>query len=77
MDENNAELNSMYLPRIVHLKTDKKNFGFNLKGPLSSGGTMRSLNGGLYPPLHYIYSMDVHHCAIKSDLKIYDTILEM
>lgn len=73
----NTQNNEMYIPRIVNLKTSKKSFGFHLKGPNVSGGQMRYLNGCLYPPLHYIYSMDVHSSAIKSNLKIYDTILEM
>jgi len=38
-------------PHIVTIVKTETGFGFNVRGQVSEGGTLRSINGQLYPPL--------------------------
>ncbi|ESO07789.1 hypothetical protein HELRODRAFT_191040 [Helobdella robusta] len=63
--------------RILTITRDECGFGFNVRGPMSEGGPMKSLNGELYAPLQYVSAVMERGSAHKSGLLVGDRILEI
>lgn len=49
MNNTNKDHNSG--PRVVAIAKNETGFGFNVRGQVSEGGPLRSINGELYAPL--------------------------
>ena len=49
-------------PRDVVIEKGDAGFGFNVRGQVSAGGQLKSINGVLYPPLQHV-SMVMHQGA--------------
>ncbi|CAG2171654.1 unnamed protein product, partial [Oppiella nova] len=41
-------------PRVVSIYKSETGFGFNVRGQVSEGGPLRSINGELYAPLQHV-----------------------
>lgn len=41
-------------PRVVTIYKTETGFGFNVRGQVSEGGPLRSINGELYAPLQHV-----------------------
>lgn len=52
-------------------------FGFNVKGQVSEGGQLRSLNGVLYAPLQHVSAVLPGGAAEKAGLLRGDRILQV
>lgn len=40
-------------PRVVRIVKSESGYGFNVRGQVSEGGQLRSINGELYAPLQH------------------------
>ncbi len=52
-------------------------FGFNVKGQVSEGGQLRSINGELYAPLQHVSAVLRNGAAERAGLLKGDRILEV
>lgn len=52
-------------------------FGFNVRGQVSEGGQLRSINGELYAPLQHVSAVLENGAAEKAGIKKGDRILEV
>lgn len=52
-------------------------FGFNVKGQVSEGGQLRSLNGQLYAPLQHVSAVLADGAAERANLRRGDRILQV
>ncbi|VDK50077.1 unnamed protein product [Cylicostephanus goldi] len=52
-------------------------FGFNVKGQVSEGGQLRSLNGQLYAPLQHVSAVLPDGAAERANLRRGDRILQV
>ena len=41
-------------PHVVSIHKTETGFGFNVRGQVSEGGTLKSINGELYAPLQHV-----------------------
>ena len=64
-----------YAPRYVKIKKGERGFGFNVRGQVSEGGQLRSINGTLYPPLQMISAVLEDGPADRAGVLIGDRIL--
>ncbi|XP_054103416.1 sorting nexin-27 isoform X4 [Callithrix jacchus] len=44
-------------PRVVRIVKSESGYGFNVRGQVSEGGQLRSINGELYAPLQHVYNV--------------------
>ena len=72
-----ASQNNPYEPRSVVLKKGDRGFGFNVRGQVSEGGQLKSINGVLYPPLQMISAVLEGGPAEEAGIMIGDRILEV
>eukprot|EP00794_Sanderia_malayensis_P009750 gene9750-10747_t len=66
-----------YQPRKVILKKGERGFGFNVRGQVSEGGQLKSINGRLYPPLQMISAVLEGGPAERAGVLVADRILEV
>ncbi len=66
-----------YEPRKVLLRKGERGFGFNVRGQVSEGGQLKSINGMLYPPLQMISAVLEGGPAEENGIMIGDRILEV
>jgi len=64
-------------PRIVSFQKTDTGFGFNVRGQVSEGGPLRSINGELYAPLQHVSAVLEFGAAEKAGIKKGDRILEV
>ncbi|XP_002732720.1 sorting nexin-27-like [Saccoglossus kowalevskii] len=64
-------------PRIVHIVKSETGFGFNVRGQVSEGGQLKSINGELYAPLQHVSAVLEGGAAEKAGLFKGDRILEV
>ena len=64
-----------YAPRLLKIKKGERGFGFNVRGQVSEGGQLRSINGTLYPPLQMISAVLENGPAANAGIQIGDRIL--
>lgn len=73
--ETNRRLHSG--PRIVTIYKTETGFGFNVRGQVSEGGQLRSINGELYAPLQHVSAVLDGGAAEKAGIRKGDRILEV
>ena len=66
-----------YGPRVVLLIRGPNGFGFNVRGQVSEGGQLRSINGELYAPLQHVSAVLEDGPAHRGGILIGDRILEV
>lgn len=66
-----------YGPRVVTVHKTETGFGFNVRGQISEGGVLKSINGVLYAPLQHISAVLEGGAAQKAGLRKGDRILEV
>uniref|UniRef100_A0A915AX26 Sorting nexin-27 n=2 Tax=Parascaris univalens TaxID=6257 RepID=A0A915AX26_PARUN len=64
-------------PHLVTIVKSDTGFGFNVKGQVSEGGQLRSINGELYAPLQHVSAVMHHGAAEKAGLLKGDRILQV
>ncbi|KAL5277737.1 SNX27 family protein [Megaselia abdita] len=64
-------------PRCVTIYKSETGFGFNVRGQISEGGQLRSINGELYAPLQHVSAVLENGAAEKAGIKKGDRILEV
>lgn len=64
-------------PRVVTIYKTETGFGFNVRGQISEGGQLRSINGQLYAPLQHVSACLCNGAAEKAGIKKGDRILEV
>lgn len=64
-------------PRVVTIYKTETGFGFNVRGQISEGGQLRSINGQLYAPLQHVSACLNNGAAEKAGIKKGDRILEV
>lgn len=68
---------SPFGPRVVTIYKTETGFGFNVRGQVSEGGQLRSINGELYAPLQHVSAVLDNGAAEKAGIKKGDRILEV
>ncbi|KAL9986983.1 hypothetical protein ACROYT_G001215 [Oculina patagonica] len=66
-----------YGPRLIELHRGENGFGFNVRGQVSEGGQLRSINGELYAPLQHVSAVLESGPAHRGGVRIGDRILEV
>lgn len=64
-------------PRVVKIVKTETGFGFNVRGQVSEGGQLKSINGELYAPLQHVSAVLDGGAAEVAGLKKADRILEV
>jgi len=64
-------------PRVVKIVKSETGFGFNVRGQVSEGGQLRSINGQLYAPLQHVSAVLKGGAADKAGIIKGDRILEV
>jgi len=64
-------------PRVVTINKTETGFGFNVRGQVSEGGPLRSINGELYAPLQHVSAVLEGGAAEKAGISKGDRILEV
>lgn len=80
-DSNNQRVENMKViatgPRVVTIKKTETGFGFNVRGQVSEGGQLRSINGELYAPLQHVSAVLDRGAAEQAGIRKGDRILEV
>ncbi|XP_074614990.1 sorting nexin-27-like isoform X1 [Acropora palmata] len=66
-----------YGPRLIELQRGENGFGFNVRGQVSEGGQLKSINGELYAPLQHVSAVLESGPAHSGGVRIGDRILEV
>ncbi|KAJ1521892.1 hypothetical protein ONE63_002230 [Megalurothrips usitatus] len=64
-------------PRVVTITKTDTGFGFNVRGQVSEGGQLRSINGELYAPLQHVSAVLVGGAAERAGVRKGDRILQV
>lgn len=64
-------------PRVVTINKTETGFGFNVRGQVSEGGQLRSINGELYAPLQHVSAVLDQGAAEQAGIRKGDRILEV
>ena len=64
-------------PRIVSISKTDTGFGFNVRGQVSEGGQLRSINGELYAPMQHVSAVLEGGAAQRAGIRKGDRILEV
>lgn len=64
-------------PRVVTIYKTETGFGFNVRGQVSEGGPLKSINGELYAPLQHVSAVLEGGAAEKAGIRRGDRILEV
>ncbi|MGH0189637.1 UNVERIFIED_CONTAM: hypothetical protein FKN15_037119 [Acipenser sinensis] len=63
-------------PRLVRIVKSDSGYGFNVRGQVSEGGQLRSINGELYAPLQHVSAVLPGGAADRAGISKGDRILE-
>eukprot|EP00061_Rhincodon_typus_P009568 g33180.t1 len=63
-------------PRLVKIIKSETGYGFNVRGQVSEGGQLRSINGELYAPLQHVSAVLPGGAAERAGVRKGDRILE-
>ncbi|XP_057303396.1 sorting nexin-27-like [Hydractinia symbiolongicarpus] len=74
-DDDSSPVKDPYGPRVVKIRKGERGFGFNVRGQVSEGGQLRSINGTLYPPLQMISAVLDGGPADRAGVLVGDRIL--
>ncbi|TRY74323.1 hypothetical protein DNTS_032024 [Danionella cerebrum] len=64
-------------PRVVRIVKSESGYGFNVRGQVSEGGQLRSINGELYAPLQHVSAVLPGGAADRAGIVKGDRILEV
>ncbi|XP_062454047.1 sorting nexin-27 isoform X5 [Rhea pennata] len=64
-------------PRVVRIVKSESGYGFNVRGQVSEGGQLRSINGELYAPLQHVSAVLGGGAADRAGVRKGDRILEV
>ncbi|CAH1173632.1 unnamed protein product [Phaedon cochleariae] len=64
-------------PRVVTINKTDTGFGFNVRGQVSEGGQLKSINGELYAPLQHVSAVLDRGAAEQAGIRKGDRILEV
>lgn len=64
-------------PRLVRIIKSDSGYGFNVRGQVSEGGQLRSINGELYAPLQHVSAVLPGGAADSAGISKGDRILEV
>lgn len=64
-------------PRAITICKTETGFGFNVRGQVSEGGQLRSINGELYAPLQHVSAVLDQGAAELAGIRKGDRILEV
>lgn len=64
-------------PRVVRIVKSESGYGFNVRGQVSEGGQLRSINGELYAPLQHVSAVLAGGAAERAGIAKGDRILEV
>uniref|UniRef100_A0A673JGI1 Sorting nexin-27-like n=1 Tax=Sinocyclocheilus rhinocerous TaxID=307959 RepID=A0A673JGI1_9TELE len=64
-------------PRLVRIVKSDSGYGFNVRGQVSEGGQLRSINGELYAPLQHVSAVLQGGAADRAGISKGDRILEV
>lgn len=64
-------------PRVVRIIKSESGYGFNVRGQVSEGGQLRSINGELYAPLQHVSAVLPGGAADRAGIVKGDRILEV
>lgn len=64
-------------PHVVTILKSETGFGFNVRGQVSEGGPLRSINGELYAPLQHVSAVLENGAAENAGIRKGDRILEV
>jgi len=64
-------------PRLVRIVKSDSGYGFNVRGQVSEGGQLRSINGELYAPLQHVSAVLPGGAADRAGISKGDRILEV
>lgn len=64
-------------PRVIELSKGPSGFGFNVRGQVSEGGQLKSINGELYAPLQHVSAVVEGGPAQLGGVRVFDRILEV
>ncbi|KAG0418410.1 hypothetical protein HPB47_004875 [Ixodes persulcatus] len=64
-------------PRVVTICKTETGFGFNVRGQVSEGGPLKSINGELYAPLQHVSAVLEGGAAEEAGIRRGDRILEV
>ena len=64
-------------PRVVTIVKSETGFGFNVRGQVSEGGQLRSINGELYAPMQHVSAVLEGGAAQHAGIRKGDRILEV
>lgn len=64
-------------PRMVRIVKSESGYGFNVRGQVSEGGQLRSINGELYAPLQHVSAVLPGGAADRAGIVKGDRILEV
>lgn len=64
-------------PRAVTIYKSETGFGFNVRGQVSEGGQLRSINGELYAPLQHVSAVLEQGAAELAGIQKGDRILQV
>ena len=64
-------------PRVVYISKSDTGFGFNVRGQVSEGGQLRSINGELYAPMQHVSAVLEGGAAQRAGVRRGDRILEV
>jgi len=64
-------------PRVVTITKSETGFGFNVRGQVSEGGVLKSINGVLYAPLQHVSAVLEGGAAQRAGIRKGDRILEV
>uniref|UniRef100_A0A673ISI7 Sorting nexin-27 n=1 Tax=Sinocyclocheilus rhinocerous TaxID=307959 RepID=A0A673ISI7_9TELE len=64
-------------PRVVRIVKSESGYGFNVRGQVSEGGQLRSINGELYAPLQHVSAVLPGGAADRAAIVKGDRILEV
>jgi len=64
-------------PREVIITKSVTGFGFNVRGQVSEGGQLKSINGQLYAPLQHVSAVLEGGAAYDAGIRKGDRILEV
>ncbi|RMX55202.1 hypothetical protein pdam_00014060 [Pocillopora damicornis] len=76
-EEADARQADPYGPRLIELFRGENGFGFNVRGQVSEGGQLKSINGELYAPLQHVSAVLESGPAHNGGVRIGDRILEV
>ncbi|CEF65935.1 Sorting nexin-27 [Strongyloides ratti] len=76
-NKSNGINDMIYEPHNITIVRCETGFGFNVKGQISEGGQLRSINGQLYAPLQHVSAILHGGAAERAGLKMGDNILEV